>query len=208
MGIVLKFVGVAVLGSISLGTLAQTQQSAEKQRLTVVCYWQNFQETIFLHLGQPGSGPYHYHDGCDPYMDPTHFKRTVGEMVRDSKHDWERVTAKGFIYTISCRRDCKEFPLEQRSYEVETDGKWMWITFEKPDKKDASKIGSYSVFDGAETHLMSLFQAIRVQRNDAVHPMNAMVSADSVRLSFLAFPHALEKTESLKNWFQTNPKTV
>jgi hypothetical protein len=66
----------------------------------------------------------------------------------------------------------------------------------------------YSVTEGAEAHLMSLFEAIRVQRNDAVHPMNASVSADSVRLSFLAFPHALQRVEALRQWFRANPNTV
>ena len=66
----------------------------------------------------------------------------------------------------------------------------------------------YSVAEGAEPHLMSLFEAIRVQRNDAVHPMNATVSADSVRLSFQAFPHALQKVEALRQWFQVNSNTI
>jgi hypothetical protein len=66
----------------------------------------------------------------------------------------------------------------------------------------------YSVTEGADAHLMSIFEAIRVQRNDAVHPMNATVSADSVRLSFQAFPHALQKVEALRQWFRANPDTV
>lgn len=36
-----------------------------------------------------------------------------------------------------------------------------------------SKALPFPVFDGAVTHLMSLIEAIKVQRNDAVHPMNA-----------------------------------
>jgi len=66
----------------------------------------------------------------------------------------------------------------------------------------------YPIFDGAVSHLMSLFEAIRVQRNDAVHPMNAKVSPDSIRLSFLAFPYALQKSDTLRNWFQANPKAI
>jgi hypothetical protein len=49
---------------------------------------------------------------------------------------------------------------------------------------------------------MSLFEAIRVQRNDAVHPQNAMVSDLSVRLSYQAFPQTLAKVEELRSWFQ------
>jgi hypothetical protein len=66
----------------------------------------------------------------------------------------------------------------------------------------------YSVGEGAEPHLMSLFEAIRVQRNDAVHPMNAAVSADSVRLSFQAFPHAIQKIELIRKWLQEHPNTL
>ena len=66
----------------------------------------------------------------------------------------------------------------------------------------------YPLFDGAISHLMSLIEAIKVQRNDAVHPMNATVSVDSVRLSFHAFPHALEKLESLRGWFLANPRSI
>jgi hypothetical protein len=71
-----------------------------------------------------------------------------------------------------------------------------------------AKMIPFSVCEGADAHLMSLFEAIRVQRNDAVHPMNATVSADSVRLSFQAFPHALQKVEALRGWFQRNPNTM
>lgn len=72
-------------------------------------------------------------------------------------------------------------------------------------KKDAIP---YAVAEGASRHLMSLFESIRVQRNDAVHPMNAQVSADSVRLSFAAFPHALEKLEAIRTWLVGHPKSI
>jgi hypothetical protein len=71
-----------------------------------------------------------------------------------------------------------------------------------------SKVIPYPVTEGSEAHLMSLFEAIRVQRNDAVHPMNATVSADSVRLSFQAFPHALQMVEALREWLQANPNAI
>ncbi len=66
----------------------------------------------------------------------------------------------------------------------------------------------YSVHEGAATHLMSLYEAIRVQRNDAVHPMNAAVSADSVRLLIQSFPYSLSKTEELRAWFAVNPNSI
>jgi len=75
------------------------------------------------------------------------------------------------------------------------------------DAHDAG-IVPYSVMEGTTRHLMSLLESIRVQRNDAVHPTNGQVSADSVRLSFSSFPHALEKVEALRAWFFTNPKSI
>lgn len=133
--VALKFAGATVLGSICIGAAAQTQESAQKQRLTVTCYWQSLEQDLNLHMP---AGSKLFHDGCELYADPTHCERTVGDMLRDSKHDWERVTANGLIYTITCRKNCKEIMsgLVQHSYDAETDGKWMWITFEKPDKKD------------------------------------------------------------------------
>jgi hypothetical protein len=71
-----------------------------------------------------------------------------------------------------------------------------------------SKSLPYPLFDGAVSHLMSLIEGIRAQRNDAVHPMNATVSADSVRLSLYAFPHALEKLQLLREWFLANPGSI
>lgn len=63
-------------------------------------------------------------------------------------------------------------------------------------------------FDGASTHVSSLFETIRVQRNDAVHPSTGAVDEDSVRLSYEAFPHAIEKAEALRAWFNKHPASV
>jgi len=53
-----------------------------------------------------------------------------------------------------------------------------------------------------------LFEAIRTQRNDAVHPMLAVVSASSVRLLLHSFSYALETTEKLRAWLDANPATL
>jgi hypothetical protein len=55
---------------------------------------------------------------------------------------------------------------------------------------------------------MSLYEAVRVQRNDAVHPMNAIVSEDSVRLLLQSFPYALSKSEELRAWCAANPGSL
>jgi hypothetical protein len=63
----------------------------------------------------------------------------------------------------------------------------------------------YSVSEGTASHLASLFEAIRTQRNDAVHPMNAVVSESSVRLLLHSFPYALSTIEKLRTWSDANP---
>lgn len=63
-------------------------------------------------------------------------------------------------------------------------------------------------YDGSIPHLVSLFEAIRTQRNDAVHPTTGQVSADSVRLLTASFPYALSKTEELRAWLVANPQTL
>jgi hypothetical protein len=63
-------------------------------------------------------------------------------------------------------------------------------------------------YDGAITHLMSLFEAVRTQRNDAVHPNTGQVSADSVRLLTASFPYALSKSEELRTWLVANPQSL
>jgi len=71
-----------------------------------------------------------------------------------------------------------------------------------------AKLIPYADSEGSTTHLMSLYEAIRVQRNDAVHPMNAIVSEDSVRLLLQSFPYALSKSEELRAWFAGHPSSI
>lgn len=66
----------------------------------------------------------------------------------------------------------------------------------------------FEVFDGGQDHLVSLIKAVQVQRNNAVHPMNEKISDDTVRLSYLAFPYALQKIEHLRDWFSNNPNVL
>jgi len=65
----------------------------------------------------------------------------------------------------------------------------------------------YPLFEGS-VHLMSLFEAVRVQRNDAVHPKNASVDPDAVRLMFHSFPYAFSKSEELRAWFIAHPNSI
>jgi hypothetical protein len=103
-------------------------------------------------------------------------------------------------------------PKKQKDLRGLLDGRAMNRLFEFLEQQIAdavkNKLIPYKVTEGADTHLMSLIESIRVQRNDAVHPQNAQITADSVRLSYQAFPHALEKINELRNWLTSNPGSI
>ena len=61
-----------------------------------------------------------------------------------------------------------------------------------------------AIHEMAHSHLVSFQDAIRVQRNDAVHPQTAQVEPVRVRLSLAAFPHACRKVYDLIAWFSTH----
>ena len=71
--------------------------------------------------------------------------------------------------------------------------------------KTKSKTIPYDVTEGAEQHLLSFFDSVRVQRNEAVHPNAALVTPSKVHLSLAAFPHACEKVYELIGWLDANP---
>lgn len=62
----------------------------------------------------------------------------------------------------------------------------------------------YSVHQGCTEHLMSLFEMIRVQRNDAIHPITGQVDRTKVFLSLQTLPTALESINKLSEWFKSN----
>jgi hypothetical protein len=62
----------------------------------------------------------------------------------------------------------------------------------------------YTVHRGSTEHLLSLFEMIRVQRNDAIHPTNGKVDRTKVFLSLQTIPTALECIYSLIGWFKAN----
>ncbi|MGB8801437.1 MAG: hypothetical protein WCC97_12170 [Candidatus Acidiferrales bacterium] len=72
----------------------------------------------------------------------------------------------------------------------------------------AAKTIPFDVMGGTTRHLLSLFDHIRLQRNDAIHPMNFVVSADSVRFALYTFPMAFQRVEALRQWCDTNPNSL
>lgn len=59
----------------------------------------------------------------------------------------------------------------------------------------------YPVYEGSTEQLLSLFEMIRVQRNDAVHPDIGEVNKTKVFLTIQTFPAALEVICRLIEWF-------
>jgi len=72
----------------------------------------------------------------------------------------------------------------------------------------ARRVIPFDVMGGTTRHLLSLFDHIRLQRNDAIHPMNFVVSADSVRFALSTFPLAFQKIEALQKWCDTHPNSL
>lgn len=62
----------------------------------------------------------------------------------------------------------------------------------------------YSVHEGADQHMLSLKEAIRVQRNNAVHPQAGQVTPEGVHLTLTAFFSACKKVYNLMEWFKNN----
>jgi len=62
----------------------------------------------------------------------------------------------------------------------------------------------YNVHLGSTEHLLSLFEMIRVQRNDAIHPISGEVDRTKVFLSLQTIPVALESIYKLIEWLSSN----
>ena len=62
----------------------------------------------------------------------------------------------------------------------------------------------YNVHQGSITHLNSLFEMIRVHRNEAVHPKIAEISQQKIFLALQSFPGAIEVMCRLIDWFKEN----
>jgi len=68
----------------------------------------------------------------------------------------------------------------------------------------SAKAIPYSVHEGALPHLLSLFEMIRVQRNDAVHPHVGHFDKTKIFLGIQTMPAALEVLYRMIDWFSKN----
>lgn len=67
-----------------------------------------------------------------------------------------------------------------------------------------NKLMPYSVHEGSSEHLLSFYEMIRVQRNEAVHPQAGHVSRNKIFLSLQTFPSGLQVIERMRKWFEKN----
>lgn len=72
------------------------------------------------------------------------------------------------------------------------------------DAAKKNKNMPYSTHQGSDKHLLSLQESIRVQRNDAGHPLAGNVDRIAVRIGLAAFPFACLKVYDLIHWFEKN----
>jgi hypothetical protein len=63
-------------------------------------------------------------------------------------------------------------------------------------------------FKSAQLHLASLFDSIRIQRNEAVHPETGTVSLESLRMAFAAFPRAYQVADRVTEWLKSRANTL
>jgi hypothetical protein len=66
----------------------------------------------------------------------------------------------------------------------------------------------HELHESSLENISALIEAIRVQRNDAVHPQNAKVTPDDVRVFYGVFPTAMEKIENLREWCDRHHATL
>jgi hypothetical protein len=115
---------------------------------------------------------------------------------------------EAYLLADAIRQALKD-PAKQRKMQDALDGRSI-LQLEKAiiDVLVPLRKSQYTIFEGSDAHLMSFFEAIRVQRNDAVHPKNASVSDISVRMLIDAFPNALAKCEQMRDWFLASPGAI
>jgi hypothetical protein len=148
--------------------------------------------------------------------------RVIEQYVIEGLRSYERGTLfasavmigaaseKGIYLLAESMRQAFKDPKQTATLEKLINGRGLnaLFTFIQETLNKSSKVIPYGVTEGASAHLLSLMEAIRVQRNDAVHPQNARVSANLVRLSYQAFPHAIEMLENLREWLVANPNSI
>jgi hypothetical protein len=62
----------------------------------------------------------------------------------------------------------------------------------------------YPIHEGSINSLNSLLSALRIQRNEAVHPVAHKVDRPELYLSLLSFPHVCKRAYEIMGWLKDN----
>lgn len=110
-----------------------------------------------------------------------------------------------FDSIIESRQDVNEQGKLRKIYENPNLPK-IFDAIQKALEPLIAKNGSmpYDIHQGSLQHLLSLFEMIRVQRNESVHPTapSGGVSAERIVMCLNSFPYALEVSYRLMGWFR------
>lgn len=131
--------------------------------------------------------------------------RTAAVMIGAASEKALYMLADAMLGAISTQQSKDKFATPLRRRDLADLFDRMKRLIEKADALDGRP---FEIFDGGQDHLVTLIKAVQVQRNNAVHPMNERVTVETVRLSYLAFPFALQKMEQLRGWFSINPNVL
>jgi hypothetical protein len=75
-------------------------------------------------------------------------------------------------------------------------------------KIETAKAIPYPVKEGVAAYWSAMIEMIRQQRNDAVHPMNAKASRESVRFSLSTLPLVVQGAGKLQIWLHQNADSI
>lgn len=112
------------------------------------------------------------------------------------------VAADALLSALKNPKERKNLEQEIRRSEIEKILRRIFAVIERVKEPKGSM--PFPVFQGADPHLHSFLESIRVQRNEAGHPKAGMVEPSAVRLALSAFPKACQKVYDLANWFLAN----
>jgi hypothetical protein len=146
-----------------------------------------------------------------PNLDPVIRQYLVEAVITYSRQAWfaaavmvGAASEKAIYSLIESLVTVSESASERKAIEKAINERNLTKMFEQISKVLSNQRQSgklpYSIREGCEHHLLSLFEAIRVQRNEAVHPTIGAVTPESVRLTLSAFPSACRKIYDLIEW--------
>ncbi len=186
--------------------------------------WPNLRLTIFGHsvVNQPTP---HYYDPAGYLATLDSFAPNLDRVIK--QYVWDGLNAfrqrlffaaavmfgaaaeKAVLLLLKSIGDAETDTKKRKDIEKLLENPRLPTIFSKIESRISELIKAkkipYSVHQGSTEHLLSLFEMIRVQRNDAVHPAAGQVNQTKVFLTIQSLPVVLEVVFRLIEWFSNNP---